>query len=141
DEGRKALSERRYDEAEAAAVEALRLAPNEAQFHALRGDIDFVQERYDAAVAHYRDAIALDDNFFYYPLRKGLAHQRLRQWDAAQTELQRSVSMLPTADAYNGLGAIAEQRGDRATALELYAQAAGSGSPAGQSAQDAVVRL
>src|SRR5690606_8965641 len=82
-----------------------------------------------------------NDGFFYYPLRKGLAHQRLRQWDAAETELQRSVAMLPTADAYNGLGAIAEQRGDRATALERYAQAAGSGSPAGLAAQDAVVRL
>ena len=36
---------------------------------------------------------------------------------------------------------LAEQRGDRQTALEYYAQAASDSSPAGQAAQDAAVRL
>jgi beta-barrel assembly-enhancing protease len=141
DAGRAALAERRFDDAERLAGEALRLLPGEAQFHALRGDVDLAQQRYDAAAAHYRDAIARHDGFFYYHLQKGLAHQRLRQWDSAESDIERSIALLPTADGYFALGAIAEQRGDRAAALERYGLAAASDSPAGQAAQDATVRL
>lgn len=141
DAGRQALAEDKAADAERSAQQAVRLVPGEAQFHALLGDVDLQQRRYDGAVAHYRDAIARNDQFFYYHLQKGTAHRALRQWDQATTELQTSVNLLPTADAFYSLGAIAEQRGDRAAALELYAQAAQSNSPAGQAAADATVRL
>jgi hypothetical protein len=49
--------------------------------------------------------------------------------------------LLPTADAVYALGSLAEQRGDRQTALKYYAQAAGSDSPAGRAAEEAAVRL
>jgi beta-barrel assembly-enhancing protease len=39
------------------------------------------------------------------------------------------------------LGTLAERRGDRRAALEYYAQAAQSKSPAGQAAEEAAVRL
>jgi hypothetical protein len=39
------------------------------------------------------------------------------------------------------LGTVAEQRGDRAAALEHYSRAAQSDSPAGQAAQEAAMRL
>jgi len=141
DAGRAALAEERFEDARRHADEALRLLPAEAHFHALHGDIDYEQRRFDSAVAHYREAIARNDLFFYYPLRKGFAHQQLRQWGDAEAELEKSVAILPTADAYYGLGAIAEQRGDRAGALERYALAAESSSPAGQAARDAAIRL
>jgi tetratricopeptide (TPR) repeat protein len=70
-----------------------------------------------------------------------MAHQRLNQWDEAQSSLRASLDLLPTADAYYGLGVVAERRGDRAGALENYRQAAQSAGPAGQAAQEAVVRL
>src|SRR5690606_36615155 len=76
-----------------------------------------------------------------YHLRKGQAHRALRQWDQACAELETSVRLLPTADAYYALGALAEQRGERTAALEHYARAASSSSPAGQAAADATVRL
>jgi hypothetical protein len=63
------------------------------------------------------------------------------QWDEAQSNYQASLDLLPTADAYYGLGAVAERRGDRAVALENYRQAATSSGAAGQAAQEAVVRL
>jgi hypothetical protein len=50
-------------------------------------------------------------------------------------------SSITTSDAFYALGTLAEQRGDRQTALEHYQQAAGSNSPAGKAAQDATVRL
>jgi beta-barrel assembly-enhancing protease len=115
--------------------------PDEGHFHALLGDIDFQQNRFADAVNHYDDAIRSNDRFFYYRLRKGFAHQRLSQWDEAQSNLQASLELLPTADAYYGLGMLAERRGDRGAALEHYRQAATSSGAAGQAAQEAVVRL
>ncbi|HEX6998801.1 MAG TPA: M48 family metalloprotease [Gammaproteobacteria bacterium] len=141
DQGRRALAENRLDEARRAAAEAVRLVPEEAQFHALLGDVELAERRYEAAIGHYRDAIARDDTFFYYPLRKGLAHQAAGQWDASQADLEASLALLPTADAHYGLGRLAERRGDRARALEHYMAAAQSSSETGQAARDAAVRL
>src|SRR5690606_17300409 len=141
DRGRAALAEDRPAEAERLAQEALRLLPGEAIVHGLLGDIDAEQRRFDEAVRHYGDAVARHDRFFYYHLRKGQAHRALRQWDQARAELETSVRLLPTADAYYALGALAEQRGERTAALEHYARAASSSSPAGQAAADATVRL
>jgi tetratricopeptide (TPR) repeat protein len=74
-------------------------------------------------------------------LQQGLAQRQLREWESARSELEESVRLLPTAEAIYALGTLAEQRGDRAKALEYYAQAAGSNGPAGQAAEEATVRL
>ena len=113
----------------------------EGHIHALLGDIDLQQRRYQDAVRHYGDAIDRDNEFFYYHLQKGLAHRQLRQWEDSRTELETSVRLLPTADAYYALGTLAEQRGDRQAALEHYERAGSSDSPAGKAAQDATVRI
>ncbi len=141
DEGRTALVEDRMADAVRLANEAVELVPQEALFHALLGDIDVRRNRLTAAVQHYADAIALDSQFFYHHSQKGLAHQALNQRDSAQTHLEASVSLLPTADAHYALGMLAETRGDLDTALEHYAIAAESRSPAGQAAEAAMVRL
>jgi predicted Zn-dependent protease len=141
DKGRAALADDKPADAERFAQEALRLLPGEALIHGLLGDIDADARRHADAARHYGDAIARNDGFFYYHLRRGLAQRELRQWTEARAELERSVALLPTADAYYALGALAEQRGERSAALENYARAAGSSSPAGQAAEDATVRL
>ena len=99
------------------------------------------ERRYEEAARHYTDAIARNDGFFYYHLQNGLARERLRDWERARAELEQSVRLLPTADAVYALGTLAERRGDVRAALEYYAQAAQSNSPAGQAAEEAAVRL
>lgn len=141
DSGRAALADDKPADAERFAQEALRLLPGEALVHGLLGDVDAEQRRYDDALRHYNDAVARNDQFFYYYLRKGQTHRALRQWDQAQSALETSVQLLPTADAYYALGTVAEQRGQRSVALEHYQRAASSQSPAGQAAADATVRL
>ncbi|HEX9875974.1 MAG TPA: M48 family metalloprotease [Gammaproteobacteria bacterium] len=139
--GRMALAEGDVDEAELRANEALRLMPGEGHFHALLGDIDLQRNRYQDATDHYRDAIARNDQYFYYSLQEGRALMGLQRWEAAEASLRTSLTLLPTADAYYGLGALAERRGDLASALESYRQAAQSSGAAGQAAQDAIIRL
>jgi tetratricopeptide (TPR) repeat protein len=139
--GRMALAEGDVAEAEAHANEAQRLMPDEGHFHALLGDIDLQRDRYQDAADHYRDAIARNDQYFYYSLQEGRALMGLQQWEAAESSFRASLTLLPTADAYYGLGALAERRGDLPSALESYRQAAQASGAAGQAAQDAIIRL
>ncbi len=141
EDARTALANDDFADAEAQALEAVRLVSGEGHFHALLGDIDYRQNRDAQAEAHYADAIARNDQYFYYYLRRGYARAQLGQRDAAETDLRQSLALLPTAEGYYGLGSVAEQRGDRSAALEAYREAAQSSGAAGQAARDAVVRL
>jgi tetratricopeptide (TPR) repeat protein len=141
DEGRKALSEEKSDEALALADKALDLFPEEAHFHSLRGDIRLVQDNYDWAATNYGRAIQRRDGFFYYHLQRGLARKELGQTDAAVTDLERSIELLPTAPAHYALGGIAQERGNRQEAVEHYKIVAESGGEYGKAATAELVRL
>ena len=141
DEARKALAENNPAEAERQTRKAIQLEPREGHFHALLGDIDIGAKRYDQAVRHFSDAQTRNDQFFYYPLQRGLARKTLGSIDAAERDLQASVDLLPTANAYQALGEIAEGRGNVEQAKQYYAAAADNSSGAGQAAQDALIRL
>ena len=141
DEGRKALADDKLDEALGLANKALGLYPDEAHFHALRGDIRLVADKYDMAVTNYNRAITRRDGFFYYHLQRGLAKKDLGQTDAAVTDLDRSIELLPTAPAHFALGEIAEQRGNIPAAIDHYKVVAKAGGDYGKAASAALVKL
>jgi len=141
DEGRKALSEKKTDEALALANKALSLFPDEAHFHALRGDVRLVADKYDMAVTNYNRAIQRRDGFFYYHLQRGLAKKELGQTDGAVVDLEKSIELLPTAPAHYALGGIAQERGNLPEAIEHYKVVAGAGGDYGKAATAALVKL
>ena len=141
DEGRKALSEKKTDEALALANKALGLFQDEAHFHALRGDVRLINEQYDMAVTNFNRAIAQRDSFFYYHLQRGLARHKLGQNDAAIVDLERSLALLPTAPAHFVLGEIKEERGATSEAVEHYRIVAKSGGNYGKAAAEKLYRL
>ncbi|HEY5665228.1 MAG TPA: M48 family metalloprotease [Gammaproteobacteria bacterium] len=123
------------------ATSAAELLRDEAQAEALLGDIEMAANRPGRALGHYDQALSLNDRFFYYQLAKGHAHLAFEQIGAAETAYRASLALLPTADAYLGLGRIAERRGDRNTAIQEYSRAAESEGAAGAEARRALVRL
>ena len=141
DEGRKALAEKNTERALSLANKALQLYPEEAHFHALRGDIRLTQENYDWAATNYTRALDRRDDFFYYYLQRGLARNEMGQTDAAVADLERSLQYLPTAPAHYTLGSIAEKRGDRARAMEHYKVVANAGGPYGKAASAALMKI
>jgi predicted Zn-dependent protease len=141
DAGRAALQAGDTAQARRLADEAIRLVNDEGHFYALLGDIELQQRRPADAIADYDRAIARNRNFFYYYLAKGMAHQQLNQSTEAQAAYVASISLLPTADAYYGLGQLAERRGDTPAAIAQYRRAAESSGAAGEAAGAAVVRL
>jgi predicted Zn-dependent protease len=141
DEGRKALSEKKIDEALTLANKALNLFPEEAHFHALRGDVRLVADKYDMAVTNYNRAIQRRENFFYYHLQRGIAKQELGQTDGAVTDLENSIALLPTAPAHFALGNIAKARGNLPEAINHYKVVAQAGGDYGKAAGAELVRL
>ena len=141
DEGRKALSEKKTEEALTLANKALDLFSGEAHFHALRGDVRLVNDDFDMAVTNYNRAINRRSNFFYYHLQRGLAKHELGQQDGAIVDLENSLQLLPTAPAHYALGTIREEQGNASAAVEHYRVVAKGGGDYGKAAAGRLARL
>jgi len=141
DEGRKALSDKKADEALALANKALDLFPKEAHFHALRGDVRFLNKQYSMAITNFNRAISRRGDFFYYHLQRGMVKNELGQTDGAIIDLERSLTLLPTAPAHFTLGKIKQDRGAVDEAIEHYNVVAKGGGNYGEAAKTELVRL
>ena len=141
DEGRKALSEKKIDEALTLANKALNLYSEEAHFHALRGDVRLAADKYEMAITNYNRAISRREGFFYYHLQRGITRKELGRTAGAATDLTRSLELLPTAPAHYALGGIAEERGELPEAINHYKVVAKSGGDYGKAAIAALLRL
>ncbi len=141
EDAKKAFKENDVAGARALVRRAISIEPNEGHFHSTLGDIELESENYRGALRHYNDAIKVNDDFFYYHLRKGLVSEKVRDYRSATSALQRSVELLPTADAHNALGNIAKLNGQMDQAVAQYSKAAGHKSEAGQAALGSLVDL
>ena len=141
EDAKKAFAEKDFNKARSLARRAISIEPNEGHFHSFLGDMEAEGRNWRGALGHYDRAITLNDNFFYYHLQKGLASEKVRDYRSAQRSLNRSVELLPTANAHNALGDIAKVSGNRDAAVSQYAKAAAHQSPAGQAALASLVDL
>ena len=141
DEGRKALSDKKADEALALANKALDLFPGEAHFHALRGDVRLVNKQHSMAITNFDRAIDRRGNFFYYHLQRGMAKNELGQTDGAVIDLEHSLVLFPTAPAHFTLGKIKQDRGAVDEATKHYKAVAQSGGAYGDAAKTELARL
>ena len=141
DKGRKALAKGDISTARQLAEKARRLEPREAHFEALLGDIEGKRGNNGAALAHYNRATQLNNGFFYYHLQKGVINAKLGNRQQAKLELDNSIKLLPTADAFNSLGNIARQERRYDEAKKYYAKAAQDKSATGKQAYGALVEL
>jgi predicted Zn-dependent protease len=141
DEGRKALADRNVEQALEKAEKAIAIQPREAHFHALRGDARLVEKQYEEAIESYDEAIERRDDFFYYHLQRGLAYNRLGDEQHAANDLERSLTLLPTAPAHYALGNIAMERGNRAVAIEHFKAVAEGRGEMAEAARASLIRL
>jgi tetratricopeptide (TPR) repeat protein len=117
------------------------MVPREALFLAMQGDIYRQDDRLRNAVGSYEESIRANPGLFYGYLRKGQVEYELGRTREAENALERSLGLLPTAEAHFLLGKIDQSRGDERAAAEHFAQASESQSRAGQAAQEELVRL
>ena len=136
-----AFADADFSTAKALADSAIKIEPNESQFHSLLGDIASINDQPNTAQQHYQQAIRLNDEFFYPHLQRGLVSLDLGELALAETSLDRSIALLPTATAYNALGEIAESKGDLTQAKKYFAAASKDSGDVGQTALTSLIRL
>ena len=141
DEAVAAARGKELDKAHALALDAARLLPKDGRAQQLLGDIAVAQGQQKDALGYFGKAQALNPDYFGSWLGAGIASYKLGDKSAAMAAFERSAKLLPTAASAYYLGAIARDRGDRASALQHFKAAAGSSSPYGKEAAAEYVRL
>lgn len=121
--------------------EAIRLAPNEAMFYALRGRIYQDQDQEEKAAADFEKAVSLYPEMFEYRLYNGLTAMKLNQLAKARENLSRANEIVPTSIAYLRLGDIAVKENRRDEAIALYTKVAESGGDAAEEAKRKLAQL
>jgi predicted Zn-dependent protease len=121
--------------------EAMALEPRESKFHDLQGDIYAMDGKFHKARKSYKQAIRANDRFFYGYLRKGQVEYKLENPEVAESDLKRSLELMPTAEAHFILGSIERDRKDKNAAIEHFKVAAQSDSEAGRQAQRELAML
>jgi predicted Zn-dependent protease len=141
DEANKAISEDNLDLAQEKINEALAIEPRESLFHDVQGDIHALNDRTQKAVKSYNRAIQANDNLFYGYLRRGQMRYEQDKTGAARTDLERSLELMPTAQAHYLLGMMDKNANDTASAIEHFQVAAQSNSETSQKARKELVLL
>ena len=140
-QGREALAKGEFERAYALAGGAIAIEPREAHFYSLLGDARLGQKRYGDAVEHYDQALARNDQFYYYYRQRGLARQELNDPSGARADLQKSLTLLPTELAHYALGNLALANDQASVALAHFRAAAGQKSEVGRQAYAQLARL
>jgi len=141
DKAKKAMKAGNNSQALSLVKQAIRVEPNEALFHSALGDFEMEKRNPRGAKRHYDRAISLNSELFLLYVQRGNMHQASRNYNAATADYQRSLKLLPTADAHLGLGKIAQAGKNLEQAKKYYAQAAQAKSPAGEEATDRLLAL
>ncbi|MCW8884723.1 MAG: M48 family metalloprotease [Motiliproteus sp.] len=141
DKAQKALSKGEKKTALNLINKAIKIEPREGHFYSFLGDLHYKSNRFKSARTQYTKAIGLNEEFFYYHLRRGLVNNKLDNGKQAKVDLERSNQLLPTANAFNALGDLSRDAGDISTAKEYYASAAEHQSSAGKAALASLVEL
>lgn len=139
--GKESLAKKDFSAALSYANQAIKQNSREAHFHILKGDVYMAQKRYSEALKSYQTALRNNQGYVGGWLGRGAAHYKLGQSAAAKTDLEKSLTMLPTVAAHYVLGNIARDSGDSETALGHYQAVAGSGAPQAEEAQAQVVKI
>ncbi|MFT5140200.1 MAG: putative Zn-dependent protease [Lysobacterales bacterium] len=137
----KAAVKEDYDAARSELSKALKIEPRESIFHALDGDLYAEAKQNAHALRAFNKAVELDDSFFYPLLRRGELRLDMGEPQAARSDLENSLAMLPTAQAHYLLGNMDRNSGQIESARSHYEQASQSTSEAGQNAQRELVLM
>ena len=141
DKARDALNAGDLKTARSLVATALKIEPDEGRFHCLMGDILMKRQRNRDAMSAYQAAIAKEPNYFRNYYQRGILWVEMDNRKEARKDLERSISLLPTADGHYALGMLNMEQGDHREAVKSFKAAAKSKSQAGKNALHALHRL
>jgi tetratricopeptide (TPR) repeat protein/serine/threonine protein kinase len=116
------IREGRFDDAVAAATEAIAGAPNEARLFHLRGTAHLEKQAWQDAVDDFNEALGIDPKDAYY-VDRGRAFLGMEQLDKAGDDFNRVLGTdRNNPEARFGLGLLSAKRGDYDQAIAIFEQ-------------------
>ncbi|WP_347329911.1 M48 family metalloprotease [Marinimicrobium locisalis] len=137
----KTASEENYSQALGLVEKAIQEQPRENLFWELKGRLLLEQEKEDEALKAFDRAVAANPEFFRPLVYRGVLNKQKGNAQQARSDLKASQDLLPTQLASYHLGELAQQSGDRQSAIDYYKQAAAGGGELGQAAQAKLSQL
>lgn len=134
DLGYKALLSSKFNEAIRLATEGYRLQPEETHFLLLKAKAEAKLGYMTTALKTLNHAIKQNPYYFDLYLQRGFVKEQLDDWEGTCNDLERSLTLLPTAEAYYALGEIDFSKDRQAEAIEYFRKASISASPGGRKA-------
>ncbi|MBB64508.1 MAG: peptidase M48 [Waddliaceae bacterium] len=141
DKAQTTLSENNPRRALQITEQALQLHPQEALFHGLAGKIKGVLSDYQGALFSLDRALSYNPHYYDFYLQRGLIHRQLGNLSHSRADLNKSITLLPTADAYYALGRLAVDEGNSAEAQKNFAIASNANTNTGQKATRWLARM
>ncbi len=141
DKGWNALDNGNPYKAERLAIEAIAIEPNEALFYDLQGRAQKTLKKKEEALLSFDRAIELNPTYFDFYLQRGLLEKEDKAYVLAKLDLEKSISLLPSAEAYYALGEIAQAEGRSQDALKYFQIASKAPSSAGNRAKNAYTAI
>ncbi len=130
----KAANDKRYDESLSLIEKAIAKQPREHLFWITKGQVHMSKEHFKSATTAFNKAMSLDPEYFMAYLGRGLSAKALGRNSTAITDLEKSLTLLPTQIASYHLGELMEQKEDFQSAVNYYNKAAQGGGELGQKA-------
>ncbi|MDO3721957.1 M48 family metalloprotease [Marinobacter sp. chi1] len=141
DKARKLASEGKTDEALKEINEAIKLAPDEALFYSLRGQIYKGMKKPDQASKDFDKAVSLYPEMFLYRLYNGMNALELNNLDEARENLTQANRVVPTSIGFLRMGDVAARQGNKDEAAGYYRKAAEAGGDVGNEARQKLEAL
>lgn len=121
--------------------EAIKVEPEEAMFHSLKGQLLEHMGKTDEAARSYDKAVSLYPDMFSYRLRRGLNAYARHQYTQAREDITEANRVVPTAIGFLRLGDIAVAENRRDDAIANYRTAAQAGGDIGAEASRKLAQL
>ena len=119
----------------------MKIEPRESLFHALQGDLHRRQDRKRKALNAYEEAVSANPGLFYGWMRRGQARYNLDDRQGAREDLEKSLELLPTAQAHYILGKLDLEDNRRVSAMKHFRVAAQSSSELGVQAEREILAM
>lgn len=130
-----------FDGALAKVNEALKIEPDEAMFHSLKGQLLEHMGHTSQAASSFDKAVSLYPDMFSYRLHRGLNAFARKQYAQAREDITEANRVVPTAIGFLRLGDIAVAENRRDDAIANYRTAAQAGGNIGEEARQKLAKL
>lgn len=141
DKGVASLAKGQLLEAMTLSEQALDIEPREALFYSLKGQSLTQGGRYAEAIVPFNKAVELNPNYYEFYLQRGVLKRQMQDLQGAKWDLEKSLTMLPTALAHYEMGELNMRLGHVEQAIQHYRAASQSKSAEGEKARQGIASI